>query len=151
MGRCAMRKKLGKLVLPVAAACMLVFAIFHVVKAQQKPPRPPPPVEPARTPFGKTVAGAGIVEARTQNIAIGTALPGLVLEVYVPVDQPGGTGRPQTANVERAPFGRSPGPRVVAGDPQDLVGKTVRNGDPLFLVDNRQLRAQLKYNEANIA
>src|SRR5438045_876916 len=100
-----MRKKLGKWVLPVASACMLVFAILHVVKAQQKPPRPPPPVEPARTPFGKTVAGAGIVEARTQNIAIGTALPGLVLEVYTPVDQ---LGKP-AGNGTSSP----PSPRVV--------------------------------------
>src|SRR2546423_1345877 len=125
-----MRKKLGKFVLPVAAACMLVFAIFHVVKAQQKPPRPPPPVEPARTPFGKTVAGAGIVEARTQNIAIGTALPGLVLDVYIPVDQLGRTGRPQTSNVERAPFGGAPRPRVPAGGPPGLGGETGGQGGP---------------------
>ena len=38
---------------------------------------------------GDTIAGAGIVEARTENIAIGSALPGVVLEVYVPVDDVG--------------------------------------------------------------
>jgi multidrug resistance efflux pump len=113
-----MRKRLGKFLLPGLAACMLVFAILHVVRAQQTLPKPPPPVEPARTPFGRTVAGAGIVEAVTENIAIGTALPGVVLEVYVPVEQ---------------------------------VGKVVKKGDPLFLVDNRQLKAQLKYYEANVA
>ncbi len=107
-----MRKKLGKWVLPVAAAGMLVLAIFHVVKAQQ-------------TPFGKTVAGAGIVEARSQNISLGTALPGVVLEVY--------------------------GPQKPGMQPWDsLVGETVRKGAKLFLVDNRQLAAQLKYYEANL-
>src|SRR5437870_12403579 len=100
-----MRKRLGKFLLPVLATCMLVFAVFHVVRAQQTLPKPPPPVEPARTPFGSTVAGAGVAEAWTENISIGTALPGIVLEVYVPVEQ---------------------------------VGKVVKKGDPLFLVDNRQ-------------
>ena len=84
-----MRKTVGRMVLPALAACMLVFAIIHVVKAQQTLPKPSPPVEPARTPFGRTVAGAGIVEAVTENISIGTALPGLVMEVYIPVDRVG--------------------------------------------------------------
>src|ERR1700682_5923426 len=105
-----MRKILGKYVIPVLAAGMLVLAVIHVVRAQQTPPRPPPPVEPSRTPFGKTVAGAGIVEARTQNIAVGTALPGVVLEVY--------------------------GPHKESMSPWDaLVGETVKKGDKLFLVD----------------
>jgi multidrug resistance efflux pump len=97
---------------------MLGFSIYHVVEARQTPPKPPPPVEPPRSPFGKTVFGAGIVEAETENISIGTALPGVVLEVFVPVEK---------------------------------VGQRVHKGDPLFLVDNRQLKAQLKYYEANLA
>jgi multidrug resistance efflux pump len=113
-----MRSKLGKLVLPVLAAGSLGFALFHVIGAEQVLPAPPPPVEPARSPFGRTVAGAGIVEPRSENIAIGSALPGVVLEVYVPVDK---------------------------------VGQRVKAGDPLFRVDDRQLRAQLAYQEANVA
>jgi multidrug resistance efflux pump len=97
---------------------MLVFAVIHVVRAQQTSPKPPPPVEPARSPFGSTVAGAGIAEAQTENIAIGSALPGVVMEVYVPVEN---------------------------------VGQRVKAGDPLFRVDDRQLKAQLKVNEANLA
>jgi multidrug efflux pump subunit AcrA (membrane-fusion protein) len=109
---------------------MLVLAVIHVVAAQQTPPKPPLLVEPSRTPFGKTVAGAGITEARTQNIAVGTALPGIVLDVYVPDPHSG---------------------KFAAGDPQNLIGKTVKKGDPLFLVDDRQLKAQLKSNQANVA
>jgi multidrug resistance efflux pump len=120
-----MRKKLGKWLLPVLAMACLGFGIFHVVRAQQTLPKPPPPVEPSRSPFGSTVAGAGIVEARSQNISIGTALPGVVLEVY--------------------------GPKKPGLSPWDsLVGHRVKKGDPLFLVDNRQLKAQLKYYEANL-
>jgi multidrug resistance efflux pump len=113
-----MRRRFGKFVLPLLAAGMLGFSIYHVVEAQQTPPRPPPPLEPPRSPFGKTVFGAGIVEPETENISIGAALPGVVLEVYVPVEK---------------------------------VGQRVNKGDPLFLVDNRQLWAQLRFNEANLA
>jgi HlyD family secretion protein len=120
-----MRKRLGKFVLPVFAACMLVFAVIHVVKAQQTLPKPPPPVEPARTPFGRTVAGAGIVEARSQNISVGTPLPGQVLEVY--------------------------GPKKGGMQPWDaLVGEPVKKGQPLFRVDDRQLKAQLAYQKASL-
>ena len=125
-----MRKTIGKYLIPVFAAGMLIFAVYHVVRAQQTPPKPPPPVEPARNPFGKTVAGAGITEAHTQNIAVGTALPGVVLEVYVPDPYTG---------------------KFAPSDPQALIGKTVKKGDPLFLVDDRQLKAQFKTNQANVA
>src|SRR5579884_2096963 len=107
-----------KYFLPLLGGALLLFAVAYVVRGQQTAPRAQPPVVPARTPFGSTVAGAGIVEAETENIAIGAALPGAVLEVYVPVDK---------------------------------VGQWVKAGDPLFKVDDRQLKAQLKVQEANLA
>jgi multidrug resistance efflux pump len=110
-------KRYGKWVLPGIAAAMAVLAVFHVVRASPSLPSAAPPVEPARTSFDQTVGAAGIVEAWTENISIGAPLPGIVLEVYVPVEK---------------------------------VGQTVKKGDPLFLVDNRQLLATLKYNEANL-
>jgi multidrug efflux pump subunit AcrA (membrane-fusion protein) len=103
--------------LPGLAAGLLALAIYHVVHAAQVLPRPTTPAEPPRSAFSQTVGGAGIIEAWTENISIGTPLPGVVLEVYVPVEK---------------------------------VGQTVKKGDPLFLVDNRQLLATLKYNEANL-
>jgi multidrug resistance efflux pump len=110
-------KRFGKFILPLVAACMLVFAVLHVVKAQQVPPKPPPPVEPPRSPFGRTVAGAGITEAVNENVSIGASIPGIVEEVYVPVER---------------------------------VGQTVKAGEPLFLVDSRQLKAQLAFQQANV-
>jgi multidrug efflux pump subunit AcrA (membrane-fusion protein) len=73
----------------LVALAMLGFGVFHLLKAQQTLPKPPPPVEPARNPFGHGIAAAGIVESRSENIAIGSALPGLVLEVFVPVEKVG--------------------------------------------------------------
>jgi len=113
-----MKSKIGKFLLPFLGASMLLFATYHVVETHESSPKPPPPLEPPRSPFGRTVAGTGIVEAETENLAIGSALPGVVLEVYVPVEK---------------------------------VGQRVKKGDKLFLVDNRQFRAQLKYQEANLA
>jgi HlyD family secretion protein len=111
-------KIMGRWFLPVLAAGLLAFAVLHVVRAQQVPPRPGPPVEPSRSPFGKTVAGAGIVEAVNENVSIGASIAGLVEKVYVPVED---------------------------------VGKVVKKGDPLFVVDSRQLKAQLAYQEAALA
>jgi multidrug resistance efflux pump len=76
---------LRKFLLPAAAVGLLLFAVLYVVHAQQEPPKPPPPIDPARTPFRQTVAGAGIVEAQTENISIGSALPGVVTKVAVKV------------------------------------------------------------------
>src|SRR5438552_3348794 len=89
IGRCVMRKVLGTYFLPALALGMLVFAVYHVVRAQQAPPNPPPPLEPARSPFGKTIAGAGIVEPNTENIAVGSPLPGVVWELYFSVEDVG--------------------------------------------------------------
>jgi multidrug resistance efflux pump len=127
-----MKKHLGKYLLPLLAAGMLAFAIYHVVQAQQEPPKPPPPVEPARTPFGRTVAGAGIIEARSQNIAVGSAVPGLVMKVWSPEE-----------------LGLSVTPGMTPWEA--LLGQHVKQGDPLFRVDDRQLKSLLAFHEANLA
>jgi HlyD family secretion protein len=83
-----------KLLLPVLAVALFGFAVLHVVWAQQVPADPPPPAAPARSPFHNTLAGSGIVEARTENISIGTPLPGVVVEVNVKVGQRVAAGAP---------------------------------------------------------
>jgi HlyD family secretion protein len=77
--------------LPVSAGAMLLFATQHVYTQQQPLTRLAPPQTPARTPFARSIAATGMLEAATQNIAIGSALSGLVLEVYVPVERVGTT------------------------------------------------------------
>jgi multidrug efflux pump subunit AcrA (membrane-fusion protein) len=80
--------------LPLVALGMLLFGVFHVVRAQQKHPPLDPPVPPARTPFGTGVAGAGVVEAQTENISVGTNLPGIITKVHVKVGQKVRAGDP---------------------------------------------------------
>src|SRR5262249_44223758 len=106
-----------KYLLPLVAAGMLVFALIHVILASQARPALAPPAAPPRAPFGDTVAGAGIVEASTENIAVGSPLPRVGVEGFVP----GGQG-----------------------------GTPVKPRDPLFRVDDRQLKAQPHFQEANL-
>lgn len=74
-------------VLPALAVLTLAFATFQVVRAQQKPEPVSPPIEPGKSPYVKQLAGAGIVEPETENLAIGSFTPGVVDKVLVKVGQ----------------------------------------------------------------
>ena len=75
----------ARILLPLVALATLTFAALQVVKAQQKPPPGAPPVEPAKSPYTTAVAGAGLVEPETENLSIGTHVPGVVERVLVRV------------------------------------------------------------------
>jgi HlyD family secretion protein len=81
-----------KYVLPLIALGLLIFAVQHVINSRPVEKKVEPPVTPASSPFANTVAGAGIVEAQTENIVVGTTLPGLVTDVFVVVGQKVGMG-----------------------------------------------------------
>lgn len=74
---------LTRYLLPAVAVVAFSFAMLSMTKAQQKPAPVSPPVDPGKSPFGKQVAGAGIVEPETENIAVGTHVPGVVKAVHV--------------------------------------------------------------------
>lgn len=76
-----------RFLLPVIAVGLLVFAVVHVTTAQKPEEKSRPVAPPPRNPFPDTVAGAGIVEAETENIAVGTPVGGVVVEVYAKVGQ----------------------------------------------------------------
>ena len=81
-----------KYVLPLLAIGMLVFAVAHALSIQRPEPETPPPVPPALSPFGDTVAGAGMVEPSTEAsgsslIAVGSQLAGAVVKVNVHLSQ----------------------------------------------------------------
>lgn len=100
-------------ILPALAAAGLAIAIIVAVLAQKKHPPALPIAQPAQAPFTSYIGGAGIVEASSNNISIGTSLPGLVKTVYV------------------------------------QVGDKLNQGVPLFLIDDRDLKAELLIKEAN--
>jgi multidrug resistance efflux pump len=82
-----------KLALPTLALGMLAFAVQHVVRTRPLPPRMDLAVPPPQAPFGQVVAGAGLVEAQTENIAVGSPHSGVVTEVLVRVGQQVGKGQ----------------------------------------------------------
>ena len=83
-----------KLLLPALAAIGVMFAIYSVVTAQRQVPPAQPVTEPAQPQYASYVAGAGIVEASTENIAVGTFVPGVVSEMYVKVGDQAKAGAP---------------------------------------------------------
>jgi multidrug efflux pump subunit AcrA (membrane-fusion protein) len=90
-----------KYLLPVLAVAGLAFAIW-MMKQAAKPVIPAKPVaEPARSPFANKISGAGIVEASTRNISIGSHVPGIVAKVFVSVGKRVKAGDPLFALDDR--------------------------------------------------
>jgi HlyD family secretion protein len=104
-----------KFMLPLVAALGLAFAIYNVAKLQREAPASSPLVDPPTAPKIRSIAGSGIVEAKRENIPIGTKVPGVVDKVYV------------------------------------VIGQKVKANDPLFHIDDRELRAELVSREAAVA
>src|SRR5262245_17898446 len=104
-----------KFALPIIAIGLIAFAVHYLSQTGTRIPEVPPPIQPAESPFPNTVAGAGIVEPQTENISIGSPLPGVVVAVEV------------------------------------RVGQKVKPGDPLFRLDDRQLKAELAIRNATLA
>lgn len=76
-----------KVLLPLLAAMGFAFAVY-TVHAENRPVTPAQPVAPPpKPPFESYVAGAGIIEASSDNIAVGTTIPGVITDVYIKVGQ----------------------------------------------------------------
>lgn len=81
----------------IAGALGGVAMIVVVSKTQAEMEMPPPgdpPVMPPAKPFPQAVAATGILEALSENVAIGVPVAGLVTEVLVKVDESVKTGQP---------------------------------------------------------
>lgn len=83
-----------KYLLPLLAFAGVVFAVLFVRAGNQPVPPGQPIAQPAAAPFSAYIAGAGIVEARSENIAVGAPVGGLVTEVLVKVGDPVKKGDP---------------------------------------------------------
>jgi multidrug efflux pump subunit AcrA (membrane-fusion protein) len=65
-------------ILPVTALFGIIFVIRTVIAGSIPPPVAPPVVEPARPPYSSFVAGSGIIESISENIAIASPLAGVI-------------------------------------------------------------------------
>lgn len=81
----------------ILAAICGVVAIINVSNVQAERAMPPPgepPVPPPHKPFTDAVAATGILEALSENVAIGVPVSGLVAEVFVNVNDEVKIGAP---------------------------------------------------------
>jgi len=83
-----------KYALPLLAAAGFLFALYLVISGGKPAPVSQPVAAPAQAPFKTYIAGAGIIEARSDNIGIGASLPGVVDKVLVRVGDKVGPGEP---------------------------------------------------------
>jgi len=67
--------------LPLLALLGLLFAVALVAQGARPEPQARPVAEPSEPAFASYVAGAGLIEARTENIRLGTPVSGLVKTV----------------------------------------------------------------------
>jgi RND family efflux transporter MFP subunit len=85
---------LPKHTLPTLALTGFLLGVYTVISGQKPQPVAQPVAQPAEAPFRGFIAGAGIVEASTRNIEIGTPLPGIVQAVAVRVGDRVAAGAP---------------------------------------------------------
>jgi RND family efflux transporter MFP subunit len=67
--------------LPVIALVGLIFAVVFVHAGNKAVPATLPVADPAQAPYASYIAGAGIVEASTENINLGTPVAGVVTKL----------------------------------------------------------------------
>ncbi len=72
-----------KYLLPILALIGLLLAVTMVLIGNRQPPKSRPTVQSPKAPFAYYVAGAGIIEASTGNIVVGSPVTGIVVELYV--------------------------------------------------------------------
>lgn len=74
---------LQKYLLPLLALVGAIFGLVTVYRTQKSIPTPPIAFPPATSPFAHSIAGAGIIEASSQNISIGTPFNEVITKIYV--------------------------------------------------------------------
>ncbi len=102
-------------ILAAIAGVVAIIGISRLQAERQLPPAGDPPLPPIAKPYAHAVSATGILEALSENVAIGVPLPGLVTRVMVEVND------------------------------------SVKTGDALFHLDDRDLRAQEISAKAKLA
>lgn len=106
-----MSKIIARFGLPLFALACFGFALFSVLSSPDRKSSAPL-FEPPKSSYANSVAGIGIIEPKSETIALGTHISGIVSKIYV------------------------------------HVGDTVKAGDPLFAIDDRDTQASAQVAKA---
>jgi multidrug resistance efflux pump len=74
---------LRKLAVPALSLAGLALAVWTVATGSPRVAAAPPVAEPASSPYPTKIAGAGLVEAASENVAVGAPVSGIVAKVLV--------------------------------------------------------------------
>ena len=83
-----------RVVLLIFAVLSVAYATFSVMRTHPRRVKSDPPAPPPVSKFERTVAGVGLIESSTENVAIGTQLPGVVAKVFVAAGKQVKAGEP---------------------------------------------------------
>src|ERR1700704_7169418 len=72
-----------KYILPLLAILGVGIVVVMVIQGNRTQPVAQPVIQSAKAPFTSYIFAPGIVEASTENIAIGTPVSGIVTAIYV--------------------------------------------------------------------
>jgi len=72
-------------ILPILALLGLVIAIISIFFGNKENTSPLPAISATKAPFEEFIAGGGLIESSTENIAIGTPVSGIVSNIYVKI------------------------------------------------------------------
>jgi len=91
-----------KYILPLLALAGVGVGVLAAVRSANITPAALPVSDAPQPPYRAFVAGAGIVEASTENIAIGTQIPGIVAKLFVQIGSSVKAGDPLFTIDDRA-------------------------------------------------
>ena len=72
-----------RVVLPILAGIGLLLGLIAVVISRVQPPTPPIPIPPPQSPYEHYISAAGMVEASSHNISIGSPFVDVIAELFV--------------------------------------------------------------------
>src|SRR5215468_6020837 len=72
-----------RFLLPLIGVVAAVWAAYSIARTTPRRESTSPPSPPPVSDFGDTVAAVGVIEASTENIAVGTPISGTVPKVFV--------------------------------------------------------------------
>ena len=88
------RVSMRRVLLPALGVVAAVWATYSIARTTPRRQATDPPAPPPASEYPGTVAAVGLVEASTENISIGTPLPGVVARVFVAAGQSVKAGDP---------------------------------------------------------